>query len=137
MERSNKKNGTKTTVDLKALKIRGVSITIKGTSPLIVHAFSEKTRRQIEEKQQGKSKSSRHDIRKPEEEYEAAKHISPLGWEGFPAAGFKAALIRGAKQVGLVMKDIQTSLFIKADCEETMSCTPFYDHFERIINEEG
>ena len=109
----------KQTIELKDFKIRSVSIPIIGTSPLIIHAFSEKARKMIEAKQQGKSKNAKHEIRVPEEDYENAKHKSPLGWDGFPAAGFKAAMIRGAKMIGLVMKDTQTSFFIQADCQET------------------
>ena len=106
-------------VEVKNFKIREVTVPIKGTSPLIVHAFSEKAKRQIEDKQQKKAKSSKHDMRDPQEEYEQAKHKSPLGFEGFPAAGFKAAMIRGAKIVGMVMKDAQTAFFVLPDCEKT------------------
>jgi hypothetical protein len=106
-------------VELKSFKIRTVAIEVESTSPLIVHAFSEKARKMIEDKQQGKSKNAKHELRVPEEDYENAKHKSPLGWDGFPAAGFKAAMIRGAKMIGLVMKDTQTSFFVQADCSET------------------
>lgn len=109
----------KKSVEIKDFKIRQVLIPIKGISPLIVHNFNQKARIEIESKQQGKSKSEKHKIRVPEEDYEGAKHKSPLGWEGFPAGGFKQAIIRGAKMTGLVMKDTQMGLFVKADCEET------------------
>jgi hypothetical protein len=99
--------------------IREVVIPIKGISPLITHAWSQKSIKMIEDKQQGVAKNKKHDIRNPEEEYEAGKHVSSLGWDGFPAAGFKAAMIRGAKMIGMVMKDTQTSFFIKADDEIT------------------
>jgi hypothetical protein len=107
------------TVEVVEFAIREVTIPITGISPLIVHAWSEKSKKMISDKQAGKAKNKKHDIRNPEEEYEAAKHISSMGWEGFPAAGFKAAMIRGAKMIGLVMKDTQTSFFVKADDEET------------------
>ena len=113
------KNKKPISIELKEFRIRTVSIDITSKSPLIVHAFSEKSRKMIEDKQQGKSKNAKHKIRVPEEDYEQAKHVSPLGWEGFPTAGFKAAMIRGAKMIGLVMKDMQTNIFIKADCEKT------------------
>jgi hypothetical protein len=107
------------TVEILDFAIREVVIPIVGISPLIVHRWSEKSKKMIEDKQSGKPKNKKHDIRMPEEDYEAAKHRSVDGWEGFPAAGFKAAMIRGAKMIGMVMKDTQTSFFIKADCEET------------------
>lgn len=114
MERTNK-----TKVSIPSFKIKMVQIPIVGVSPLIVHKFSEKAQKMIEDKQQGAAKNAKHELRQPEEDYEGAKHKSPLGWEGFPAAGFKAAMIRGAKMIGLVMKDTQTAFFVKADCEET------------------
>jgi len=99
--------------------IKEVVIPIKGISPLITHAWSQKSIKMIEDKQAGVAKNKKHDLRKPVEEYEAGKHISSQGWDGFPAAGFKAAMIRGAKMIGMVMKDTQTSFFIKADDEIT------------------
>ncbi len=109
----------KTQVEIKDFQIKEVKIPIVGISPLIVHKWSEKAMRQIQDKQAGKAKNKKHDARDPEEEMELAKHKSPKGFEGFPAAGFKASMIRGAKMIGMVMKDTQTSFFIKADCEET------------------
>lgn len=109
----------KKSVEVLEFQIREVKIPIVGISPLIVHKWSEKTIREMQDKQAGKAKNKKHDVRKPEEDYENAKHKSPKGFEGFPAAGFKAAMIRGAKMIGMVMKDTQTSFFIKADCEET------------------
>lgn len=108
-----------TSVEILEFQIREVTIPIVGISPLIVHKFSEKATKMIQDKQAGKAKNKKHDIRDPEADYEGAKHKSPLGWDGFPAAGFKAAMIRGAKMIGMVMKDTQTSFFIRADCEET------------------
>ena len=106
-------------VEVVDFSIRQVTIPIVGISPLIVHAWSEKSKRMIADKQAGKAKNKKHDIRDPHDDYEQAKHYSPQGWEGFPAAGFKAAMIRGAKMIGMVMKDTQTAFFINADCEET------------------
>lgn len=106
-------------VEVLEFSIRTTTIPIVGISPLIVHAWSEKSKRMITDKQAGKPKNKKHEIRNPEEDYESAKHVSPLGWEGFPAAGFKAAMIRGAKMIGMVMKDTQQAFFVQADCEET------------------
>ncbi len=106
-------------VEVIEFSIRQVTIPIVGISPLIVHAWSEKSKKMISDKQAGKAKNKKHEIREPEQEYEAAKHLAFDGWEGFPAAGFKAAMIRGAKMVGMVMKDTQTAFFINAECEKT------------------
>ena len=109
----------KKSIELKDFKIRNVVIEIEGMSPLITNKFSSKAQGMIENKQQGRSKNAKHEIKVPENDYENAKHKSPLGWDGFPAAGYKAAMTRGAKMIGMVMKDAQTSFFVKADCEET------------------
>jgi hypothetical protein len=106
-------------VEVMEFNIRDVVIPIVGISPLIVHKWSEKAKREMQDKQAGKAKNKKHDIREPEQDYEQAKHVSPQGWEGFPAAGFKAAMTRGAKMTGMVMKDTQTAFFVKADCELT------------------
>jgi hypothetical protein len=109
----------KKSVEVLEFAIREVVIPVVGISPLIVHAWSVKAMREISDKQAGKAKNKKHEIRIPEDDYEQAKHKSPQGWEGFPAAGFKAAMIRGAKMIGLEMKSTQTAFFIRADDEET------------------
>jgi len=110
---------TSNKVEVKEFNIQTVKIPIVGVSPLIVHKWSEKAKREIQDKQGGVAKNKKHDIRVPEDDFEQAKHVSPEGWEGFPAAGVKAAMIRGAKMIGMVMKDTQMAFFVKADCEET------------------
>lgn len=109
----------KTKVEIKEFDIKQVVIPIHGTSPLIVHKFSEKAQKQIEGKQQGEAKNKKHAIRVPKDEFEAAKHIARSGFEGFPVGGVKKAMIRGAKMVGIVMTDARSSFFIKPDCAET------------------
>jgi len=109
----------KKSVEVLEFSIREVTVPVIGISPLIIHAWSVKAMREIADKQAGKAKNKKHDIRVPEEDYENAKHKSPQGWEGFPAAGFKAAMIRGAKMIGLEMKTTQTAFFVRADDEET------------------
>lgn len=106
-------------VEVVEFSIRQVTIPIIGVSPLIIHAWSEKAIKMIADKQAGKAKNKKYEIRNPDDDYENAKHIAKQGWEGIPAAAIKAAMIRGAKMVGMVMKDTQASFFINADCLET------------------
>lgn len=109
----------KGSVEIKEFDIKEVVIPITGVSPLIVNKFSSKAMQMILDTQMGKAKGKKHDIKDPDADFENAKHYSVQGWEGFPAAGFKAAMIRGAKMIGMVMKDAQTGFFVKADDEET------------------
>ena len=106
-------------VEIKEFDIKQVVIPIKSISPLIVNQFSAKAKQTILDKQLGKSQNKKHSIKDPNADFEGAKHYSTQGWEGFPAAGFKAAMIRGAKMIGMVMKDTQTSFFVQADDQET------------------
>ena len=110
---------TKTSVEIKEFDIQNIVIPITGMSPLIVNKFSNKAMQIILGGQMGLPKAKKHELKVPEEDFENAKHYSAHGWEGFPAAGFKAAMIRGAKMIGMVMKDAQTGFFVKADDEET------------------
>lgn len=75
-------------------------VPIEGTSPLIVHNFSEKSKRQMLEAQQGKKKLK--EIRDPQKEYEAAFYriSDPITGEsryGFPVTAFKAATTGAAR----------------------------------------
>ena len=106
-------------VEIKEFDIKQVVIPIRNISPLIINKFSNKAQQEILDKQLGKAKNKKHDVKDPNADYENAKHVSAQGWEGFPAAGFKAAMIRAAKMCGMVMKDTQTAFFVQADDEET------------------
>ena len=106
-------------VEIKEFDIKQVVIPVRGISPLIINKFSHKAEQTILDKQMGKATNKKHAVKDPQADFEGAKHISAEGWEGFPAAGFKAAMIRGAKMIGMVMKDTQTSFFVQADDQET------------------
>ena len=99
------KKGTDMTANKKrelvipAINIEYMTLRIVGDSPLIVHAWSEKAKREMLEKQQKKAKTKGHDIRNP-----VAEFIDSLYWlEGKPddehknEEGFTAAIHNGAK----------------------------------------
>jgi hypothetical protein len=81
-------------------------VPIVGTAPLIVHNFSEKSKRQMLEAQQGKK--SPKEIRDPRTEYEAAFYriASESGSDryGFPVTAFKACTVGAARFYG---KDVR------------------------------
>lgn len=82
-----------------------LSVPIVGTMPLIVHNFSEKSKRQMLDAQQGRKTPKA--ARDPEAEYEAAFYRTKSGY-GFPVTAFKAATIGAARFYG---KDVSmTSL---------------------------
>lgn len=76
-----------------------IAVPIVGTAPLIVHNFSEKSKRQMLEAQQGKKKLK--EVRNPQAEYESAFYrIVDLNGDvryGFPVTAFKAATTSAAR----------------------------------------
>lgn len=111
---------SKNTVEIKELNTKEVVIPIKGVSPLMIHAFSEKKKKELLDDYNKKAKSKKHEEKDPEAEYEDAKHKSQQGWEGFPAYGFKLSMKRAGKFIkGLSMTDLNMSFFIEPDCPIT------------------
>jgi hypothetical protein len=104
---------TTKTAELQKIKVETVSIKIKGLSPLIMHRWSEKARKEMLDKQMRKTTTKA--AKSPEEQYEASVYKLDDGRLGFPADAFKKAMIRGAKQIGLVMTDARTSFFVHGE----------------------
>jgi hypothetical protein len=104
---------TTKTAELQKIKVETASIKIKGLSPLIMHRWSEKARKEMLDKQM--KKTVKKEAKSPEEQYEASVYKLDDDRLGFPADAFKKAMIRGAKQIGLVMTDARTSFFIHGE----------------------
>ena len=90
-------SGSAIAVHIPPPDIRHLKIKIRGMSPLIVNRFSEKAKRQIEDKQQQKAVKGRGK-REPEAEYKASLYTFGSKY-GFPASGFKKAMITASAQV--------------------------------------
>lgn len=85
---------------LPELKIRDASITLQGTTPLIVHRFAEKARKEMLDKQMGVAKVKK-DFKNPEQDYLDSLYLLPDGTPGFPAVAFKAAAVSAANDAGI------------------------------------
>lgn len=77
--------------------IQQIELTLRGRlgSPLVIHAFADKAKEEIRQKQQKKAKKAKAE-RKPEEEFEAAKYVDDRGRECAPITAIKKALISAA-----------------------------------------
>lgn len=95
-----------TIIQLPALNIKFAEITLIGDSPLIVHAWSEKAKREMLEKQQKKAKQAK-EARDPNAEYEASLYRLDGGGYGFPSVAFKSAAVDACSHVSNVTK-VQT-----------------------------
>ncbi len=102
-------------VEIPELKIRRVTFTVKGQAPLIVNNFSKKAKEMMLGKQMKKATEGR-EAKNPQELYEQSLYYFPDGKRtGFPAVGFKAAMTRAAKQLGLVMTDTRGKFHVLGD----------------------
>lgn len=125
------------------IKILTTEIRIVGTSPLVVHKFSEKARKMMLEKQMKTAKSNGKEAKNPVEDFMQSLYwLTPMPEEyteeaferaitdgarfGFPATGVKQAAVSAAYRSGL-SKD-KVSIFgafhIDADLLEIQGVTP-------------
>ena len=108
-------------------KLREAVIPIRGISPYVQHAFSEKQRKQMEATQAAGQQAKGKKVRVPKDfmaVYEAAKHVSQDGWHGIPAPAFRNAMISACRLVGIVMTRAKLSVFVEADGIDRGDGTP-------------
>lgn len=103
------------TVQIDRIAAETIQVPIIGTSPLIVHRFSEKAKKQMLDAMQGRKTPKQ--IKNPEAEYEAAFHRLKDGRPGFPAVGFKQATVGGARFYGkdVTMTALKQFLFFRGE----------------------
>ena len=77
--------------------IKSVDLVLRGRigSPLVIHAFAEKAKQEIRDKQQKKAKKAKEE-RKPEEECAAARYVDEQGRECAPVTALKKSIISAA-----------------------------------------
>lgn len=97
------------------------SIRVEGTAPLIVNRFSAKARQMMLDKQMGTANV--REAKNPEQLYEASLYPLPGDRYGFPATGFKAAIVDGAryfKGSKLTMTDLRQMIFVKGETSDML-----------------
>lgn len=88
---------------------------IIGDTPLIVHAWSEKAKREMLAKQVKATKSGR-EARDPESDYRASLYEMEDGVFGFPITGLKNCFLSAAhKDKGVARSAVMASLFLHAE----------------------
>ncbi len=93
------KKASKIEMVVPKLNIGMVSVKIKGTTPLLMDKFPESVRQEILDKQLGKTKGKKK-IRDLDWEFENAIHRISDKVIGFPAQGFKSAMVESTSFVG-------------------------------------
>lgn len=128
-------------VEIKPMELHTVDLTIVGTTPLIIHAWSDKAKQMMLDKQRGKATKAKHEIKIPVNDFMAACYwlteqpelgadddeaeanfqaaIAAGAKFGFPVTGIKQSAIMGAKRGGLdvVATELRGSFFLEGATE--------------------
>lgn len=90
-------------ITLPKLDVRFIKFNLKGDSPLICHAWSEKAKREMLDKQMKKAKQAK-DAKDPDADYRASLYPHPEGGYGFPSVAFKNAAVDACSYIAGVTK---------------------------------
>ena len=107
---------TRGKVEVKNLDLRDITFVVEGLSPLIVHRWSEKARKQMLDKQM--KKISVKEAKDPEEQFRESLYTLGGDKPAFPADAFKASAVRGGKALGIVMTDAKSAFFVHGEYSE-------------------
>jgi hypothetical protein len=99
-------------IEIPRIDAETLIVPIVGTSPLIIHRFSEKAKKQMLDAMQGRKTPKQ--AKDPQAEYEAAFYRTNEGGYGLPIIAFKAATIGGARFfAGVTMTLLRQVLFFR------------------------
>ncbi len=91
------------TIILPQLQLADVVVTVVGDTPLIVHAWSEKAKRQMLDKQLKAPKQGR-EAKDPEQDFQDSLYKMDGGGYGFPSVAFKTAAVDACTSISGVTK---------------------------------
>ncbi len=121
-----KKSKNVEVVEIPKLELKTVNLTIEGDSSLVCHAWSEKAKRQMLDKQMKKATKG-HDVKDPEADYlntlyamdgKPIQSIDKIGKCGFPSIAFKSAAVRAGNDVGMKMTELRRAFHVLGDLVE-------------------
>lgn len=92
-----------TVIELPKIDIRIIKIRIRGDSPLICHAWSEKAKKQMLDAQMKKAKQAK-EAKNPEQDYLDSLYHHSDGGYGFPSVAFKNAAVDACSHIAGVTK---------------------------------
>ena len=101
-------------VKLAGLAVDHITLRLVGLSPLIVHKWSEKAKKQMLDKQM-KVASQGKAAKDPEQDYRESLYIRDDGSYGFPAVAFKAAAVRAGTYCDMKMVFLRGAFHVEGD----------------------
>jgi len=114
-------------ITIKAPKFETAEFKIIGNVPYVQNAFPQKAKEQMKAKQEAGTQAKKGKAREAKdfkECYEQAMHISKEGWNGAPAAAFRAGMISACRIVGFKMTLAKLAVFIEPDGIDRNDGTP-------------
>lgn len=111
-------------------QIRTISMTVRGKvgSPLVVHAFAEKAKQEIRDKQAKKAKAVKA-MRDPNAEFLAARCIDTKGRECVPITALKKSIVSAATAFDDITKvGLRQAVFVDSSDEPGTSLLPILRH---------
>jgi hypothetical protein len=111
---------TQASIHIKKIERGRLVVPISGTAPLIVHRFDEKAKEMMLQAQQTKTRAKK-EPKNPVACYAASMYRLPDGGHGFPAVGFKAAMVDSARLFdGVKMTELRQSLHVVGEGTEQL-----------------
>lgn len=117
---------TKETPNIAVQGIQKVDVVLRGKpgSPLVIHAFAEKAKQEIRDKQQKKVKKAKEE-RDPHAEYEASKYYDEIGRECAPITAIKKAIITSASAFDDLTKvGLRQAVFVAPTADPSSQFVP-------------
>ena len=107
-------------ITIKPIRRERVEVPIIGTAPLIVHRFDEKARATLLDQFQNKTRTKK-DPKDPDADYKRSMYRFSDGGHGFPAVGFKAAVVDSARLFDNVrMTELKACLHVIGEGPESL-----------------
>lgn len=110
-----KQNPESVSVELPKLDLRMIHIRLVGDSPLICHAWSDKAKKMMLDKQMKRAKQAK-EAKDPEADYLGSLYHLPGGGHGFPSVAFKASAVSACRFTdGLKMTEVRGAFHIAGE----------------------
>ena len=102
-------------IEIKPPNLKTIAVDIFGRSPLICHAWSEKAKKMMLDKQMKKATTGKQ-AKDPEQDFQDSLYPMQDGnGYGFPAVAFKCAAVRAASNLDITMVQARQMFHVMAD----------------------
>jgi len=102
-------------IPINPIRLETITVNLVGETSLIVHAWSEKAKRLMLDKQMKKASAGK-EAKDPEQDFKSSLYPqAPDGRHQFPSIAFKAAAVRAGTDLGYKMTDLRRAFHIDGD----------------------